>query len=180
MMPLTLDSWIAGDVRAAFAMVLANLDGLPAADAVRIPPGARNHLLWHAGHVTLTSNALFLASTGNPRPLPDAWRSAFGRGSEAVSDAAGYPAIEEIRARLEADVAAAIDVVRRIDASGWERTPEPPVDRFFPTVERAVRHGLLHAAYHAGEMSVLRRLLGLSPSSETYFERASARRTITG
>jgi len=136
---------------------------IPADKLTWAPVPGGNHALWVVGHLVWT-NGLILAALGGPGGLvPDDYTARCGAGSQPTPDAAAYPSLDELTALL-----------RKTDETlgTWYRAlsdeqlvaPVPENLRgFAPT-----RTGLLgalawHMGLHAGQVTVIRKALGLKP-----------------
>ena len=132
------------------------LDGLSREELCRRPGETTNPLLWIAGHLASVRISI-LGMLGAPREVP--WGKTFFRGS--VVDVDALPGIEGIREEWRAVTEA---LTRRLEevtpdvleAASPKKFPIPD-----PTVRGAVTFLAWHEAYHVGQMSLLRRWLGL-------------------
>jgi hypothetical protein len=133
------------------------LDGVSREDLRRRPAEGTNPLLWIAGHLASVRISV-CGLLGAPREVP--WGKTFFRGS--VVDTAGLP---EIGGILETWREVTPVLHRRLEevTAAELAAPSP---RKFPiaddTIRGAVSFLAWHEAYHVGQMSFLRRWLGLS------------------
>jgi hypothetical protein len=148
---------------------LALLDRIDPADWFAMPPGGVTHVAWQVGHLAVADFRLAIARIREPRGeeadlLPPGFVERFAKGSTPESDPSSYPAPGEIRAVL--------DRVRRHVLAGLERLDdaeldEPPLLPSHPLF--ATRWGSLlwcgqHEYLHAGQITLIRRLLGGAPN----------------
>jgi hypothetical protein len=113
--------------------------------------------LWIAGHLTFGRCAL-VNRLGVQRSKP--WESLFRRGAP-TPDEEEYPDVAEIRAvwaSATADLMAGLEALTEAElaaASPWR----------FPLSDRSIRGAITflssHEAYHVGQMSYIRKWLGL-------------------
>jgi uncharacterized damage-inducible protein DinB len=125
-------------------------------------PGA-NHALWIAGHLTYADNG-FRTQLGKQESVcPESWDALFGMGSKPTADASAYPSMSEVmekmteaRARLEAWFESMTD----------EQLAEPlPGDwaQFASCYGELMSNLASHESLHAGQLSMIRRALGMPP-----------------
>ena len=127
------------------------------AQAEARPDGFGNSALWVAAHLVRARHGL-LARLGAelPNPLPAELVNAKG-----IADVTAWPALDEVRAAWTGVSHALRD---RLDAV----TPAElaaAIDVRFPVFEQTVYGALVflvqHDSYHIGQLSVLRKLVGL-------------------
>jgi hypothetical protein len=124
-------------------------------DWFRKPGDDSNHLMWLLGHLVVHRGHV-LKTLG--QPWDSSWKSLFARGSEHVGDTE-YPSIEEMMdswsktsEQLRAALRESSDVLER-------PAPEGPPS-FDKKVSGTVAFYAFHDAYHAGQLSFLRKWLG--------------------
>ena len=124
-------------------------------------PGAPNHALWTVGHLA-TGYLWFGGAAGLAMPaLPDSYDGLFGYGSSPVADPLKYPAMAEVRSYADKAFAAmALGANRLTDA---ELAAPPAVDTggFVSDRLAAIEKAAWHEGWHAGQIAMLRRALGL-------------------
>lgn len=143
------------------------LNELPAADWFRMPPGGVTHVAWQVGHLAFAEYRLALERIRGPKRddvnlLSASFLKCFGRDSVPDPDPATCPTPEEIRA-----------VFDRIHERVLEELPTTPDDALD---EAPVKPHMLcktkleclhwcshHEAVHAGQIGLIRRLLGYPP-----------------
>ena len=153
----------------ARSMTLAGVEGLTDEEMMFQPKPGMNHPLWLLGHVATSENGLILHACAGKTLLPEGWAEKFGIGSQPVGDAKAYPTKEEVvatLATLHAEAIAYVKMLKEADLSslpvGIERFPKPAQERF-NTVMKCLTGHITHEASHAGQMAVLRRLMGKTP-----------------
>jgi hypothetical protein len=136
-------------------------------DWFRQPSGAATHIAWQVGHLAVAEYGLGLfrirgRQDGDAELLTSSFRKQFGKGSQPVADASKYPSPAEIRQVLDR-------VHRQVFLEMEGRTEaelQDPVEN--PTALYGNKLGALffcsvHEMMHAGQIGLLRRLLGKSP-----------------
>lgn len=129
----------------------------------QLKPGAQ-HALWICGHLASAQDTLvFQRCLGKPVLAPD-FRVHFPTGGPVKSAAEhAWPTVDEVRERMadmqrrtEAAVAAMSDALLAEPAFGKDGAPHPHYD----TKLGAVSHAARHEAFHAGQIAMIRRMLG--------------------
>jgi len=150
--------------RGYFRSLLADIDD---ADWLKIPSGVTTHVAWQVGHVAMAQYGLCLfrqrgRAEVDSELMPSKFRKLFSRGSIVELDPAAYPSPLEIRGvldRVEAQVLKELPTFADADL-------DSPVE--MPYAGYANRFGALlfsshHEMIHAGQVGLLRRLLGKAP-----------------
>jgi uncharacterized damage-inducible protein DinB len=146
---------------------LSLLSEIDEADWFAMPAGSPTHVAWQLGHVAMAEYGLCLFRQRGRQPgdldlMSSSFRKLFSRGSVPLADADKYPAAAEIRATFERVHA---QVLSEAPAYTAQQLKEP-VD--MPYAVEATKLGSLlfcshHEMLHAGQLGVLRRLMGLPP-----------------
>lgn len=143
------------------------LDTIPQADWFRMPSEGVTHVAWQVGHLAMAQYRLTMERLRGPRPededlISTAFLKLFGRESLPVGDPKAYPPPEEIRA--------VFDRVHNRALSELGRTLESELTAACLVPHRLVttKGGCLmwcshHEMLHAGQIGLLRRLLGAKP-----------------
>jgi uncharacterized damage-inducible protein DinB len=132
-----------------------------------MPPGAPTHLAWQIGHLAMAEYGLCLFRQRGRQEIDtelmtSKFRKQFSRGTTPDADPSGYPSIAEIRATFER-------VHQQALAELPTFTPESlAVEIDMPYAATNTRLGALlfcshHEMLHAGQIGLLRRLLGKPP-----------------
>lgn len=142
------------------------LRDLHEADWFHLPAPAVGHAVWQVGHLASSQIVLVhmrcfgLAYTDL---ATESFRDSFGRGSLPSNDRSIYPRITDL---VETFERIHTDAVRRVrDVSEAELAgpaigdPHP----MFRTREGAVGTAVMHEAFHAGQIALIRRILGRAP-----------------
>jgi DinB superfamily len=133
------------------------IDGLSPEQLVKAASEASNPILWIAGHV---ANTRFGLSAMLGRKLHRPWGDIFNR-SATRPDADGYPELSVIRgAWTEVGAALMARFEELTDTDLGAPSPRP-----FPIPDKSLRGAIAflayHEGYHLGQMSYVRKWLGL-------------------
>jgi hypothetical protein len=131
------------------------------------PAGAQTHVAWQVGHLAMAEYGLCLFRLRGRRPedldlMTGRFRKQFSRGSRPDPDSANNPRPAEIR-----DVLARVHEQAMNELAGYsEDDLQDPIDEpyaVFANKLGAVLFCSSHEMLHAGQIGILRRLLGKSP-----------------
>ena len=141
-------------------------DGIPPDSLCHQPVAKTNHALWVLGHLAWTDN-LFLTTLAKREPVVDeSWNKLFGMGSEPTGDPQAYPTLDEVKGRLEAAREALIDWFQSLDEQQL-KSPLPDGMKAFASDYAGMMNSLAwHEGLHAGQLSAVRRSLGLPRALE--------------
>ena len=147
--------------RAYMLGILAEIDE---AEWFTLPAGCPTHAAWQVGHLAMAEYGLCLYRMRGRQPvdlelMTGSFRKQFSRGSVPEADASKYPLPAEIRATLDRVHAQVVKEASGFTAEQLRVPVEPPF-----AVEATKLGSLLfcshHEMLHAGQMGLLRRLLG--------------------
>jgi uncharacterized damage-inducible protein DinB len=129
-------------------------------------PGV-NHPAWVLGHSVLSDYNLYWIISGKNAPtwIDDAYKATYGGKSTPVADKSKYLPKQTYIERLTEARELVVAHLKQMKPDDFQ-TPHPDPARRdrFPTVGHAVMlYGTYHEAYHAGQISAWRRVLGLPP-----------------
>ena len=151
----------------ARAYVLATLVDIGEGEWFAMPPGCPTHLAWQIGHLAMAEYGLCLFRMRGRQEadlslMTSSFRKLFSRGSAPQADETKYPPIAEILATLDRIHAQVL-----LEAPGFTPTQlAEPVEMPY-AVEATKLGGLLfcshHEMLHAGQIGLIRRLLGKQP-----------------
>lgn len=123
-----------------------------------------NHSLWIIGHIACTDDYFMREFSGRPMTLPERWHTIFGMGSTPTSDASQYPGADVVIAALNDRRHAYIAWYESLtDQQRAQPAPERWL-RFAPTNGDVAYFLTWHRGFHSGQLSTLRRALGLPPA----------------
>jgi hypothetical protein len=121
-----------------------------------------NHPLWTLGHLTLSYSSWFGKHMGVTMPaVPASYEGLFGHETKPIGDASKYPPLEEIKAAYIRAVKFIIDAAQRMSD---EQLYEPIAEQthgFARDRLDMIEKAAWHEGWHAGQLSSLRRVLGL-------------------
>jgi hypothetical protein len=131
------------------------LDGVSEEQAVWLPAGLHNHILWNAGHALIVVEHLGVAgATGNAPIYPDGWFEKFSWKSDPAT-VTDWPKAAEVRAKLA-------DQLERLTAAiaplGEDRLGKPAEEGQARTLRASILIALQDEAGHQGEMYLLKKL----------------------
>lgn len=164
----TRSAWLIENLESARAYTLRLLAEVDPADWFRMPPGGVTHVAWQVGHLAVAEYRLALMRLRGPHPddaalLPPGSVERFGYGSVPVPDPGAYPGVSEIRDALDRVHRAAIEHARTLSDADLDAPPAPPAHVRFTTRAGALLWCGQHEFLHAGQIGLLRRLLGAGP-----------------
>jgi uncharacterized damage-inducible protein DinB len=140
------------------------LDSIPPADWFRQPSEGVSHIAWQVGHLAIAEYFLALDRQRGRRPedaalFPEGFAARFGRESIPDPDPAKYPNPAELRTILDR-----VHQQTLTEASGRTEAeldqPAGKPHRIFATKGEALFWCSQHEMLHAGQIGLLRRLLG--------------------
>ncbi len=154
-------------ISAARDYTVGLLADIPLQDWFRQPAEGVTHVAWQVGHLAFAEYRLALERVRGPRPedaelASPEFLKLFGRDSVPHVDPAFYPPAEEIRAtfdRVHAQVLRDIPLVPDADLD----LPSVVFHKLFDTRLGALLWCSRHEMLHAGQIGLLRRLLGAKP-----------------
>lgn len=143
------------------------LEGLDDADWFRQPADSPTHIAWQVGHLAMAEYGLCLFRIRGRRPedlelMPGKFRKQFSRGSTPSPDPASYPPAVEIRRVFERIHDQTMQEIRRFDPKELEAKIEEPY-AVFDTKLGALFFCAHHEMLHAGQIGLIRRLIGKPP-----------------
>lgn len=132
-----------------------------------IPAGCVTHVAWQVGHLAMAQYGLCLFRIRGRRSedaelMSSAFRKKYFKGTTPDADPAKNPAVNEIRTVFDRVYEQALD-----EMAGYDETDlKEPIDEPYAAFSTKLG-GLLfcshHEMMHAGQIGLLRRLLGKSP-----------------
>jgi hypothetical protein len=143
------------------------LEQTPMTEWYRQPPGGVSHVGWQVGHIAFAEYRLALWRIRGPQPQDEGLFSQdflrlFGANSIPDADPAKYPAPVEVRAVLDRVHEQALRELPSLeDADLDQAVPHP--HPFAKTKLLALLWCAHHEMLHAGQIGLLRRLLGYAP-----------------
>jgi hypothetical protein len=137
------------------------------ADWYRAPPGCPTHLAWQIGHLAMAEYGLCLfrqrgRAEIDRELMPSDFRKAFSRGSQPESDATKFLPPAEIRATFDRVHFQVLEEAPSFTADSLNEPVEMPY-AVEPTKLGCLYFCSHHEMLHAGQIGLLRRLLGKQP-----------------
>ena len=127
--------------------------GLTHDESCRAPEGGGNSLNWVLGHIAASRNDIH-ALIGAPIAWSEEAAAYYLRGSSGVTEAAGARPVPEILEVLDRSTAAMKARLSEMPSSDFDRKLDKG------TVGETFAFLQFHESYHAGQIGLLRRLLG--------------------
>lgn len=87
------------DLEGVRRFLLDKLVPVPEREALAIPPGGRNHLHWHLGHLLYVQSSALYVRAGDPSPIPKSFRGYFGYGTSPAAYDSLVPDWDELLGR---------------------------------------------------------------------------------
>lgn len=116
-----------------------------------------NHLKWIAGHLT-NSRLISLSRIAGLQP-DESYKAQFARG--AVLDASNnYPSLQQIMSKWNDASVAISEKIAHIPAEVLESKNTAQLPIADDTISGVLTFMMSHEAYHIGQMSVIRKMLG--------------------
>ncbi len=156
----------AGKVALDFArrQTLRMVQDIPTDKLTYQPVPNANHALWILGHLA-RSDDLFQSELGGRKSVLDAsWAKVFDTGTKPVSDRKTYPPIEQIKVGLDRSHKALVEWLASLDEQKLASPLPGDWAKFAPTYGDVAGSITWHEGFHAGQLSVIRRGLGLPPT----------------
>jgi uncharacterized damage-inducible protein DinB len=149
------------------------LEGIPADKLTSLPAFAvesgggtiANHATWIVGHLATTDD-WFMQQMGaaSELELSAAWHELFGGGSKPEDDASKYPPIDELVSAMQAQRERLVQwFSERSEKELAAASPEKWA-KYAPTVADFAFFLAWHEGYHGGQLSVVRKCMGLAPA----------------
>ncbi|MBX3401773.1 MAG: DinB family protein [Phycisphaeraceae bacterium] len=145
----------------AHGTTIALLADWPADKLTFQPSPHDNHALWTIGHLATTYQWLASLLDGTWAPLPDNYNAMFGMGSKPVPDAAAYPPMSEVRSHFDRAYERFVDLAARIRSADASKPTIGNSHGFCRDRADVLDKAAWHEGWHSGQLSSLRRALGL-------------------
>lgn len=146
-------------IETARRMTLGLLEGLAPPDWLHQPVPGGQHVLWIVGHLAIADDC-GLVSLGKQRRLTHL-DVPFDSKKPIMPDSAGYPSIEETKRAFDSAHEAFIARLQQIEDADLDRATSGPIARFAPNLDTLLTSHVWHEGFHAGQLALIRRSLGL-------------------
>ena len=146
---------------------LGLIDDIDDSDWFRTPPACPTHIAWQVGHLAMAQYALTMIRLRGKEPEDEPIIAAnffrkFQKGTQPEDDRSAYPSPAEIRKTLNRVHAKSLaELASYTDADLDVKLPEPHA--VFDTKLGSVFFCSAHELIHAGQIGLLRRMLGKTP-----------------
>ena len=156
-----------GQMRFARDYTLTLVSDIPFGNWYAQPAGVPTHLAWQVGHLAVAEYGLMLfrqrgRGEGDLELMPGWLRKKFSRGTSAVSAEETGVSPEDLLGVLNRIHQQAMDEAASLPASSLGEPTEMPY-AVHPLRLGALMFCPLHESIHAGQIGMLRRLLGKAP-----------------
>jgi len=138
------------------------LNDIPADKLTAQPSPTDNHALWTMGHLAY-SYQWFLSALGESYELPESFKNAFGTGSKPMANAWAYPPVEEVRHHYDRSFEQFAAAAERLSGAAATAAPAVETGGFANDKLELIERCSWHDAWHAGQVSSLRRAFGMAP-----------------
>lgn len=131
------------------------------------PPEYTTHIAWQVGHLAVAQYNLCLRRVRGRTEddltlIPDAFIEAFKLGSQPVAGAKNNPPLEEIQRVFDAVHHQSLTELPLVDNAELDSPVDPP-HPVFKTKLGAIEYSPQHELVHAGQIAMLRRMMGKPP-----------------
>lgn len=120
-----------------------------------------NHLLWTMGHLCTAYSWFASEIDGKAADMPENYNGLFGYGSKPVPDAGVYPPMSEIMQVCKRAYQRVMDAITGLSEADFDKPPVSGASGFAKTKMDVVSRLAWHEGWHQGQLSTLRRALGL-------------------
>jgi len=132
------------------------------------PTEGVTHIAWQAGHLAMAEYRLALERIRGKLPedkdiIPDDFIACFRRETEPVPDPSLYPTPARILVVMDRVHQQVLRELKTMSDEALDSAPMPPVHPLFDTRLGALLWCAQHEMLHAGQIGLLRRLLGHLP-----------------
>ncbi|MCP4633108.1 MAG: DinB family protein [candidate division Zixibacteria bacterium] len=117
-----------------------------------------NHIRWQTGHL-IGSAGMRLRSLGREVSVPDNYMKLFKRGDEIADDPSVYPPLSELKEKLYSMFTELNDTIVEFSDDDLDNEIEI-VPGYKTTIMGSILFLCNHDFYHAGQIAILRKVLG--------------------
>lgn len=154
-------------IRIARKYSLDLIDSIPEADWFRMPSEGVTHVAWQVGHLAIAQYRLCFTQLRGFQPedesfFPPGFLDPFKRESVPCADPKAYPSPTEIRRVFDAVHARLLDILPAYPDADLDSPVNVP-HRLCRTKIDSLRWCSAHEMVHAGQIGLVRRLLGAKP-----------------
>lgn len=160
-MTITATSRAVAFARFTHALASKTFADFPADKALFQPSPTDNHMLWHMGHLAVNYDWFASAIDGKSSIASKTDYERFGMGSKPVSDPAAYPSLPDVRRLYDTTWQRFIAAAESLSEADATRPACVESHGFLADRLDAVNKAAWHDGWHAGQVSGLRKALGL-------------------
>lgn len=136
---------------------------IPPDKAAYQPSPKDNHLLWTLGHLAISYQWLANLIDGKPNTLPANYDELFGGKSAPHADAKRYPSVEELWKHHDSMFDRMIAAAESMSETDCTKSCNAETGGFARDRLDVIEKAAWHEGWHAGQLSSIRRALGLKP-----------------
>lgn len=140
----------------AYRTIMVNTAGLSHEDSLVHPHSGGNCLNWVMGHI-ISSRSPMLKILGEAPVWDEALLLRYDRGSEPITNAEGTVSLEKMLTDLEGSQASILRGLDRLTADKLSAKAPSGSDE---SAGSALAGLIFHESYHAGQVGLLRRVIG--------------------
>jgi len=125
-----------------------------------------NHAMWCVGHAVVSDHGMLQMVAGKTSPLPE-WDELFKYGTTPTDDASAYPAYDKVLDAFAQSRAALVDHLSSLTDTDLDTKTQGLPEEWEPlfgTHGKALSMVCWHPQQHAGQLSVIRKVLGMAPA----------------
>ena len=137
------------------------LAGISDEQMLHQPVAGSNHGLWIIGHLAVSDDQFRASLGGGAARAPESWEGLFSYGSRP-RPAADYPPIARVKKALHDWREDLLDWIGRMDEAALEQELPEDWRAFAPTYAALIASIAAHEALHVGQLTVVRKSLGLN------------------
>lgn len=146
---------------------LTLLENLADDEWLKMPAGCPTHIAWQVGHIAMAQYAVCLMRVRDAQPgdrdlMSREFRKQFSKGTTPDPDPANNPSPEEIRRVFNAVHQQVLREAPTFDEAELVKPLAAP-HQMFTTKLAALHFSADHEMLHAGQIGLIRRLLGKEP-----------------
>jgi len=140
------------------------LKDFPEEKATFQPCPTANHALWILGHLAITDEWLHGMIADHKSQLPESYSKLFGYQSQVQSSPKAYPPFAEVKQNFQNVRDALLKAARSASESDLTKPLGEKGGGFAFDGIDALDKTSWHEGWHAGQLSIIRRALGLKPT----------------
>jgi uncharacterized damage-inducible protein DinB len=137
--------------------------GIPDDQYLHQPCPGGNHALWTLGHLATVNQYFLVNLAGHDDALAEKYRATFFAKSQPSPDASSYPPLAVVRDYFKSSRAAFRAWVESLTDEQLAGPPPEKFSKFAPTLGNVLMRLVWHEGVHYGQLTVIRKSLGLAP-----------------